>query len=52
MNVIVTDCHFNEAEAARYLNKSLRWLQKQLKESDNPPPSFKLGKKKSAFQEE
>jgi predicted DNA-binding transcriptional regulator AlpA len=40
----VTDCHFNEVEAARYLSKSPRWLQKQLKESDNPPPSFKLGK--------
>ena len=44
MYVNFTDCHFNEVQAARYLSKSPRWLQKQLKESRNPPPSFKLGK--------
>lgn len=37
------DCHFNEAQAARYVGKSVRWLQRLL-ESPNPPPSFKIGK--------
>jgi hypothetical protein len=44
MQHVLTDFHLNEVEAARYLSKSPRWLQKQLKESDNPPPSFKVGK--------
>jgi hypothetical protein len=37
------DCHFNEVQAARYLGKSLRWLQYQIS-SPNPPPSYKIGK--------
>jgi predicted DNA-binding transcriptional regulator AlpA len=44
MSTNVTDCHFNEVEAARYFSKSPRWLQKQIKDSPDPPPSFKLGK--------
>lgn len=43
MQQILTDCHFNQVEAARYLNKSLRWLQYQL-DGPNPPPGFKVGK--------
>ena len=37
------ECHFNQVEAARYLNKSLRWFQLQLT-SPHPPPGFKCGK--------
>jgi len=40
---IATDCHFNQVEAARYLNRSLRWFQLQLS-GPNPPPGFKCGK--------
>lgn len=39
----LTDCHFNEVQAARYLGRSPRWLQYQLA-SSTPPPSFKIGK--------
>jgi excisionase family DNA binding protein len=39
----LTDCHFNEVQAARYLGKSPRWVQYQLTRP-NPPPSFKVGK--------
>jgi hypothetical protein len=38
-----SDCHFSLADAARYLDKSERWLQYRL-EGENPPPSFKIGK--------
>lgn len=39
----ITDCHFNQIQAARYLNKSLRWFQYQLT-GPHPPPGFKVGK--------
>jgi hypothetical protein len=39
----VTERHFNQVEAARYLNKSLRWFQLQLT-GPHPPPGFKCGK--------
>ncbi len=39
----LTDCHFNLTEAARYLNKSPRWLAYQLT-GPTPPPGYKLGK--------
>lgn len=38
-----TERHFNQVEAARYFNKSLRWFQLQLT-GPNPPPGFKCGK--------
>lgn len=44
MSTNLSDCHFNEVEAARYLGKSPRWLQYQLVKNPTPPPSFKLGK--------
>lgn len=37
------DCHFSLTEAARYLGKSVRWMQYQVS-SPNPPPGYKLGK--------
>jgi Helix-turn-helix domain len=39
----LTERHFNQVEAARYLNKSLRWFQLQLT-GPHPPPGFKIGK--------
>lgn len=39
----LTERHFNQVEAARYLNRSLRWFQLQLT-GPNPPPGFKIGK--------
>lgn len=39
----LTERHFNQVEAARYLNKSLRWFQLQLVGS-HPPPGYKVGK--------
>ena len=39
----LTERHFNQVEAAHYLNKSLRWLQLQLT-GPHPPPGFKIGK--------
>lgn len=35
--------HFNQVEASRYLNKSLRWFQLQLT-GPHPPPGYRLGK--------
>jgi hypothetical protein len=39
----LTERHFNQVEAARYLNRSLRWFQLQLT-GPNPPPGYKVGK--------
>lgn len=39
----LTERHFNQSEAARYLNKSPRWFQYQLT-SPRPPPGFRVGK--------
>ena len=39
----VTERHFNQVEAARYLNRSLRWFQLQLT-GPHPPPGYKVGK--------
>ena len=44
MDTDITEPYCNGVEAARYLGKSTRWLEKLIKESPNPPPSFKLGK--------
>ncbi len=39
----LTKQHFNQVEAARYLNRSLRWFQLQLS-GLHPPPGYKVGK--------
>jgi len=39
----LTEHHFNQVEAARYLNRSLRWFQLQLT-GPHPPPGYKIGK--------
>jgi helix-turn-helix protein len=43
MRYEVTDCHFNLTAAARYLGKSVRWLQYQLN-GPHAPPAYKVGK--------
>lgn len=43
MHAALADCHFSLTEAARYLDRSPRWLQYRLN-SDNPPPAFKVSK--------
>ena len=39
----LTERHFNQVQAARYLNRSLRWFQLQLT-GPHPPPGYRVGK--------
>ena len=43
MRELPTDFHFSKSGAARYLGRSVRWLDYQLNGA-NPPPGFKVGK--------
>jgi hypothetical protein len=43
MRVFNEEVHLNQIQAARYLNKSLRWFQLQLT-GPHPPPGYKVGK--------